>query len=1811
MIDCISLIFQITIHSFNLVGSVSYLLDISNFFQLPPATQNAPIRRRTQMGTVVEVDSNESRMSVYLSVEKPDIFLVENIEDVNTDALMLNTELQIKYWLVTSSSNSGQMSVLASLTDICCHTCRYNPDDREGTMTQILKPCTLSFSVNQQNGHGMRINVNISDMILNVSPYSIQIIRNSVQTFLESMTKDAAGEDVSSLEKQNLTTIHEEDYSDLWTTQQVNEDQLWFLKHNCEQSMEVTEATNLDSFSTNSAANLDEQAVIKINNLIVVVEAGVGANTMPLLLVESSLNFDVRNWSGSRLNALGSVNLEVAYYNTRLALWEPVVERVVVKEKNQFFKKRWDMNVAVQCNSQNDIGSAFLSPSFEETDGFVTPHTLPPLMALSIQSRDVLEITVTKMFVNVLKNLNESFNQEYIISKKRKKDLPIAPFVVKNNIGKSITVILEAKQSQHNYKYFVKGDVPGRCSEVKVDHQSEIHLVLTKERTKSQVESGLTDYVSPLREQTEQAEITMRLRVSGEKGSFDIPISKSDRRFFAFPYRGDESGNHHGMVSEIEVANGSKTITLRSIIKVKNHYSKPVDLYKTDAGASTYNNLATILPQECFYVPVSDVYQMPYDFYFRIHGTGESIGLESFTYSTQSNDKLVLKNATKSIECSNRNGEPQNFVVVDGSTEDIFLGKTGKLESTIYTMDIRPMFVLKNCLSVPLFYAVRMKNDTNFVGKEDMFEIQPGHSSHLQGVVHSHTKLVLRISEYGATEWMCEEVVQNPNEMAELSTWRFFVNDPYDQNAGSASGKLDLGVNCNISSGTQVLSIFAPFWMINKTGKLLTYRGQDPQNIVYHHNALSDVPMMFSYTTSKGIFGGKRKACLRIEESGWSESFTLDAIEDAGKVTCKRPSGSRNDPYQLGVNINMSKSSLTKIITLTPFYMIQNTTDFAIEIFERETPKNYVVVEPGETEPFWPDFGAQKVCARVGGTPEVTAPFSMQKVHSSLLMLANKYGGLHVEVRASSSETLLSVSAYKRGKAPVQLINYTDDLAIQYQEKGTDCYQILSAKESVYFTWTDPEGCRCIVWSIVGQGEEYENELTSDGQNYVELELDRDGNKAFLGSVSFLDGMQRVLLFCTDPGLCLSLAHSTGENERISQEVDISIFGIGLSVVNNCCANGVPNYELIYMSISSSDVVWEIRKQGKSRYKPLTVAQCDAIEEDFAQYSRDKTVGKRTSDSRKVVVESSTKEQQILVNYADCRMSAPYEGKIRRQFQKGLWLQVRTSDHQWQIHAKINRVQIDNQLPYCMFPVIMAPVPQPRSVTADSIPKPFMELSVLEYHNTSTDMRQFKMIHALVQELSIKIDHGLITALNDLLEEEEILDENIHEFLTEDLTLAARPLKDVATLRVTQGQRDFFDFIHLSPLKVHVSFSLTSYNSSKNKKVESSSRRSNFFGLFLQSLGVPITDTDDIIFRLAYFERKHSFYTQNDLFSEMIRHYTSQAIKQAYVIVFGLDVIGNPFGLVVGVSRSVEDLFYEPFLGAVEGPSEFAEGLKIGVRSVFSGVVGGAAGTVSKITGAIGKGLASLTFDEKFQAKRREAIKKRGRQNFGESLARSGRGLVMGVFDGVTGVALKPIEGAKEEGVGGFFKGVGKGVVGLVARPTGGIVDFASGTFDSVKRVTEVTQEISRVRPPRFLNPDGVVRYFDLKSANGSKYLRELEKGKYAETDLYVAHEVIEAADRSVFLVSNKRLLYIVYQPVLGQWAVDWEFTFSEITGPPPVEKDTFSDTWYLIIRPKEEKRKVLGLFGGVTGKKITMANRDQARNLARIIEKLRSDDKP
>ena len=73
-----------------------------------------------------------------------------------------------------------------------------------------------------------------------------------------------------------------------------------------------------------------------------------------------------------------------------------------------------------------------------------------------------------------------------------------------------------------------------------------------------------------------------------------------------------------------------------------------------------------------------------------------------------------------------------------------------------------------------------------------------------------------------------------------------------------------------------------------------------------------------------------------------------------------------------------------------------------------------------------------------------------------------------------------------------------------------------------------------------------------------------------------------------------------------------------------------------------------------------------------------------------------------------------------------------------------------------------------------------------------------------------------------------------------------------------------------------------------------------------------------VIFRLACMELQHMFLTREQLYGEAYERYKSQAVRQLYVLVLGLDVVGNPYGLTLGFTQGVEAFFYEPTHGAIQ-----------------------------------------------------------------------------------------------------------------------------------------------------------------------------------------------------------------------------------------------------------------------------------------------------
>jgi vacuolar protein sorting-associated protein 13A/C len=64
---------------------------------------------------------------------------------------------------------------------------------------------------------------------------------------------------------------------------------------------------------------------------------------------------------------------------------------------------------------------------------------------------------------------------------------------------------------------------------------------------------------------------------------------------------------------------------------------------------------------------------------------------------------------------------------------------------------------------------------------------------------------------------------------------------------------------------------------------------------------------------------------------------------------------------------------------------------------------------------------------------------------------------------------------------------------------------------------------------------------------------------------------------------------------------------------------------------------------------------------------------------------------------------------------------------------------------------------------------------------------------------------------------------------------------------------------------------------------------------------------------LGYYERNNEKFKTTKITNEVTAHYQNQFMKQIHVLVLGLDVLGNPFGVIRGLAEGVESFFYEPY----------------------------------------------------------------------------------------------------------------------------------------------------------------------------------------------------------------------------------------------------------------------------------------------------------
>jgi len=462
-------------------------------------------------------------------------------------------------------------------------------------------------------------------------------------------------------------------------------------------------------------------------------------------------------------------------------------------------------------------------------------------------------------------------------------------------------------------------------------------------------------------------------------------------------------------------------------------------------------------------------------------------------------------------------------------------------------------------------------------------------------------------------------------------------------------------------------------------------------------------------------------------------------------------------------------------------------------------------------------------------------------------------------------------------------------------------------------------------------------------------------------------------------------------------------------------------------------------------------------------------------------------------------------------------------------------LQIDNQLHDTTFPVILQPTPISKEAV-DIGALPTIQASVIWLKDQAHGVVFVKYCSVLIQALTIEADEDLLYAIYDLTQ----IKGASWETETQDV-LIAHP-GEISNPSVTStGQVLYFELLELQPIRLALSFMRT-------ERVNSEAQLSirNPLAVLVNALTMTVGNINDAPLEMNALGIKDMRLSTSELQNRIFYHYRQEVLRQLYRILGSADFIGNPVGLFTNVSSGVADIFYEPFQGVVmHGNRELGIGIAKGAASFLKKTVFGLSDSVTKFTSSVGKGLSAATFDSEYQARRRMTQRRNRPKHAIYGVTAGGEALASSFSSAMEGVFMKPIEGAESEGAFGFFKGVGKGLVGAVTKPVIGVFDLASNVSEGIRNTTTVfdNPERDRARMPRLVPVDGVLKSYSSREAQGQYWMKDLNNGAYRK-EHYVAHITSPAGDNVVLLTQTKVLSFFS-----RRLRLDWELPFTQIQG--------------------------------------------------------------
>ncbi|NXU49115.1 VP13C protein, partial [Turnix velox] len=608
----------------------------------------------------------------------------------------------------------------------------------------------------------------------------------------------------------------------LWQVKPIDEFSAWFLGVDV-----ATEA--METFRDCEHIVKQQKFDVVVKSVQITLECGLGHRTVPLLLVESVFSGVLKNWS-SLMAVSADMSLEVHYYNETYAVWEPLIERI------EGGKKQWSLKLEMKTNPAQERS---LMPG---DDFIVLPE---PQTAVNISSKNTMNITISKCCLAVFSNLAKAFSEgtasTYDYSFKE-----TAPFIVKNALGVPLKVLPSS-----NFRIIGSADK---------DNMNDVEVGQTMQLEYSVFEMPQRGKLSALHWQ-ESSVFSLNLELHGYKEVINIPVAKPGRQLYNVrSLLGDHSDS---IIVQIDATEGNKVITLRSPLQIKNHFTIPFMIYKLARDSKSLEPIGISKPDGEFHVPL---HSYRCQLYIQPTGMLEGQFRESATYIVWK-EELHRSNEVKCLlQCPAIETNFLPLIVSSTAVPDdlSFVSAYGEEWDPAYVIHLYPTLTVRNLLPYSLRYLLE--------GTAEVRELTEGSAADVFQSRINGEIMELVLMKYQGKDWNGHLKIHDG--IPEFFSVCFTCHS-------ASVMTVDLYIHTRRIGSRMILSVFSPYWIINKTSRILQYRAEDTH--VKHPADYRDI-VLFSFK-KKNIFS-KNKIQLCISTSTWSSSFSLDTVGSYGCVKC-------------------------------------------------------------------------------------------------------------------------------------------------------------------------------------------------------------------------------------------------------------------------------------------------------------------------------------------------------------------------------------------------------------------------------------------------------------------------------------------------------------------------------------------------------------------------------------------------------------------------------------------------------------------------------------------------------------------------------------------------------------------------------------------------------------------------------------------------------------------------------------------------------------------------------------------------------------